>query len=928
MFRIGRKIEKAGLSEQPFVEAQAIRKLATEAPRNFYHATVVRDPVERSISAFFQKVGSLLGGNLNVETKQTRKRSATMPPRLLLIDHTCIGDGTATGELKASLFAGWPSGRLLQLYDVGKSKVGLNGNSSYAPLDPMLANGIEKIERKIAAFRPDVILYRPVPKTEALHRLAMQLIDKLNLPLVTWIMDDWPTAYARENPRAAAGLEADWRTLIEMSTARFCISEAMATAFEERYGADFIAVANGIDPIDWRPLSLRTEGPVRVRYAGSLADNMTMSTVRLIAKAVERLASKGIDIQFEIKTRELWREFAGPHFKGLSHTSMIAADLTAEEYRAWLSQSDINVIGYNFDELSRGYTRYSLANKLPECLASGGALLAVGPADVATMAVLEKFDCGLRVTSNSVDAVADALWDLVKSPARRSELAQAAREVAFRHFNIADARQKFTKTLSVASAGKGKKILNTPRHSRDAGAHVDETAVIARLLSNRRGRKHVMIDVGAHFGASASYFHKLGWTIHCFEPDPANRAKLRERYAGGDAVSIDPRAVSDKPKSGVAFFTSQESTGISGLSAFHGTHEETSRVDVTTIDEIMREKEIATIDFLKIDVEGFDFSVLKGVPWGIIRPDVIECEFEDAKTKPIGHTWRDVAQYLVEKGYVVYISEWHPIIRYGIPHDWRRVIPFTDKTDIPADAWGNLLAFKSDPGRDAVQSAFSALMRRRNGASASHGAARPSNNKTAASAKSAPGVRRPFYAAYAERLQSRSPRLFAVARLIKRALAAIWRRRLLAAPALLLLGFMFVAGLAQPELESRILLSGGAVLIGILLVLLYLISWTYHRIRSLAQETAALRIALSRNASEERAKNAQMELELQKERGNIARLVSRTDNILLQLDAQMRANAELEEVVAEIDDGLASLESDLDAAKHGEAHSKKRIKEL
>lgn len=245
---------------------------------------------------------------------------------------------------------------------------------------------------------------------------------------------------------------------------------------------------------------------------------------------------------------------------------------------------------------------------------------------------------------------------------------------------------------------------------RSTGANVDESQVVARLLAERRGGSHVLLDVGAHFGTVTQYFHQLGWTIHCFEPDAANRAKLQARFGKAANVTIDPRAVSDKPATGVSFYTSEESTGISGLQAFRKTHKASALVDVTTIDEIARDRGIKHVDFLKIDVEGFDFSVLKGVPWDRLRPDVIECEFEDAKTEGMGHTYRDVCDFLQAKGYAVYISEWHPIVRYGIRHDWRRVVRYPSAL-AAADAWGNILAFQSDPGLEAVQSAFVQCLR-------------------------------------------------------------------------------------------------------------------------------------------------------------------------------------------------------------------------
>lgn len=268
----------------------------------------------------------------------------------------------------------------------------------------------------------------------------------------------------------------------------------------------------------------------------------------------------------------------------------------------------------------------------------------------------------------------------------------------------------FFKESSVDHFVRCESLGDHPPLARDAHAGVDETGVVAHLLANRTGRQFVMLDVGAHFGTSAAYFDKLGWTIYCFEPDPKNRSKLLERFSAHENVIIDTRAVSDTPATSVSFFTSEVSTGISGMLAFHDTHKQTGLVDVTTISDFIRSRNVDSIDFLKIDVEGFDLSVLKGVPWESVLPDVIEAEFEDAKTEKLGHNFVDICEYLVDRGYTVYLSEWHPIIRYGIPHDWCRVVRYPAAL-LSKSAWGNLLAFRNDPGEATVRAAFDACVK-------------------------------------------------------------------------------------------------------------------------------------------------------------------------------------------------------------------------
>ena len=322
---------------------------------------------------------------------------------------------------------------------------------------------------------------------------------------------------------------------------------------------------------------------------------------------------------------------------------------------------------------------------------------------------------------------------------------------------------------------------------RDAHAHVEEVGTVADLLRDRRGPSHVMLDIGAHFGTSAAYFDRLGWRIHCYEPDPGNREKLTQRFGRSRNVTIDPRAVGDAPAEGVAFFASTESTGISGLHAFRDTHRQNGTVDVTTVAEIATERGLTSVDFLKIDVEGFDFAVLKGVPWDRLRPDVIVCEFEDAKTVSMGHRWQDIGEFLAGKGYAVYVSEWHAIVRYGAPHDWRRLVRYPG-AGVALDAWGNLLAFRDDPGYPVLAALFDKAATRapdatRRPAAAPASPVRPLTHPAFPPiedrAPMATGGRfpgdppRPFYADFGDWLRPRAPRTFRALQQTRRSFANV-----------------------------------------------------------------------------------------------------------------------------------------------------------
>jgi FkbM family methyltransferase len=201
----------------------------------------------------------------------------------------------------------------------------------------------------------------------------------------------------------------------------------------------------------------------------------------------------------------------------------------------------------------------------------------------------------------------------------------------------------------------------------------------------------LMLDVGAHQGFALAPFLERGWTVHAFEPDPANRKILTARCP---AATIDPRAVSEVDGDDVPLFTSDVSTGISTLSPFHSTHTPTTVVKTVRLDTYIQEQAIKEVDFVKTDIEGFDLFALRSFPWKDCHPKAVVCEFEDNKTVRLGHNVHDVAEFLQQYGYLVLVSEWKPVVEYGTKHEWRRFVRYP--ADLAGDSWGNLIAVQPE----------------------------------------------------------------------------------------------------------------------------------------------------------------------------------------------------------------------------------------
>jgi FkbM family methyltransferase len=221
---------------------------------------------------------------------------------------------------------------------------------------------------------------------------------------------------------------------------------------------------------------------------------------------------------------------------------------------------------------------------------------------------------------------------------------------------------------------------------------IDEVEIVHEVL---KGKKGVMIDVGAHFGTSLDSFMNDGWEVHAFEPDPKNRQKLLERIKGKSNVKLSTEAVTNQSGLELSFYSSEVSTGISGLSSFHASHKEVAKVKTITLKDYINANNVANIDFLKIDTEGHDLFVLQGFDWdNHTHPEVIVCEFEDKKSLPLDYSAKDLIAFLESKGYQTIISEWFPIIEYGKNHKWKQFLSKEKKNSLTETSWGNIIAFK------------------------------------------------------------------------------------------------------------------------------------------------------------------------------------------------------------------------------------------
>jgi FkbM family methyltransferase len=164
----------------------------------------------------------------------------------------------------------------------------------------------------------------------------------------------------------------------------------------------------------------------------------------------------------------------------------------------------------------------------------------------------------------------------------------------------------------------------------------DEQALVRKFFDGRVG---TFADVGAHepvVNSQTYHLESRGWNGVLIEPIPELAERLsRERKSPVFQVACGAQE-------GVASF---QVAGVysSLLPVREGSVEREIQVRIRTLDSILAESGIEGLDFLSIDVEGFEVEVLRGLSLERRRPKLIL--IEDHVTDLSKH------RYLVAHGY-------------------------------------------------------------------------------------------------------------------------------------------------------------------------------------------------------------------------------------------------------------------------------------
>jgi FkbM family methyltransferase len=177
--------------------------------------------------------------------------------------------------------------------------------------------------------------------------------------------------------------------------------------------------------------------------------------------------------------------------------------------------------------------------------------------------------------------------------------------------------------------------------------------LLNKLLNGFSGQK-ILFDVGANIGNwtdKVLSFSKndKNLYIYAIEPSRYTRLMLTNRFKQNKFVSIQPYAFSSSIGK-ANFYSKEDGGGTNSLSSISG--KKTEIVEVTTIDQFIKDNKIKNISMIKIDAEGYDYLILKGAKKALSEGKIEVVQFEYSWRWLVNHVClKDIFELILDTPY-------------------------------------------------------------------------------------------------------------------------------------------------------------------------------------------------------------------------------------------------------------------------------------
>lgn len=280
---------------------------------------------------------------------------------------------------------------------------------------------------------------------------AADFAARLKLPLHLMVHDDWPRV-ANVKPAFRNWIDARFASVYRQARTRFCVSPAMRSAYEQRYGvsAEVLYPMRERSAVEFEapPARLaRNVGPFTIAFAGSINSSGYIQALLALQESLSSIGGRLLIFGplTAVEAERYGLQDAHMTVRGLVRATDLVTCLREE--------ADALFVPMSFALEDRTNMTLAFPSKLADYTAAGLPLLVYGPACCSAVTwARENEGVAEVVDMNDGSHLAAAVARLAVDPSRRLTLARRALEVGRRYFTRDAVQQVFDGAITGAVA--------------------------------------------------------------------------------------------------------------------------------------------------------------------------------------------------------------------------------------------------------------------------------------------------------------------------------------------------------------------------------------------------------------------------------------------------------------------------------------------
>lgn len=369
-----------------------------------------------------------------------------MYPKVLVISNNPFSETSNNGKTYASFFKGWSKNKLAQIYFTNENpSLEVCGNYFNFFINNSFESKENSINKKnnlknslyskikempIASFIFNILWLRRIKKSEQMmfefienfnpeviffvggrlsytYKMVNLIAEKCDIPIYIYYTDDY---FIPENNKIFMKINQylflkEAGKTIDKAKSIFVIGNKMKKEYEKKFNKKCIPIMNSIDFSEYENIHFKQPGnQLKIAYFGGL-HLKRLDSILNFAKVVEKDnnindKNTSIDIfsisQLDNSQIEKISAFNNLKFKG---------KIDSNKIKTKMNEYDVLLFVESFDKEMINRTHLSLSTKIPEYLAVGKPIFAIGPKESGSIEYLKDIGLSYVVDHNNLGLI-------------------------------------------------------------------------------------------------------------------------------------------------------------------------------------------------------------------------------------------------------------------------------------------------------------------------------------------------------------------------------------------------------------------------------------------------------------------------------------------------------------------------------------------